>query len=185
MVLQFIQGGIFFCLGPIFRKFWGFLLVFSTCFALFSVFLLFPLSITIFVFVHGFWCNFIYSNIDQVFSINPSGNVFVFGDFILHHKDWFTCSGGTDRPGKLCCDYVAISNDLTEMVNFPTRIACCDSQSYSFRFISSDPGICSTKPFPLGKFWSCCWISFHWHSSNPKGIPFSSNSLWLSSWCLG
>ena len=136
MVLQFIQGGIFFCLGPIFRKFWRFLLVFSTCFALFSVFLLFPLSINIFVFVHGFWCNFIYSNIDQVFLINPSGNVFVFGDFILHHKDSLTYSGGTDRPGELCCDSVAISNDLTEMVNFPTRITCCDSQSYSFRFIS-------------------------------------------------
>ena len=27
-------------------------------------------------------------------------NVFVFGDFNGHHKDWLTYCGGTDRPGK-------------------------------------------------------------------------------------
>ena len=32
------------------------------------------------------------SNIDEVLSINPSANVFVF----VHHKDWLTYSGGTD-----------------------------------------------------------------------------------------
>ena len=31
------------------------------------------------------------SNIDEVLSINPSANVFVFGDFNVHHKDWLTC----------------------------------------------------------------------------------------------
>ena len=36
------------------------------------------------------------SNIDKVLSINRSANVFVFGDFNAHHKDWFTYSGGTD-----------------------------------------------------------------------------------------
>ena len=38
------------------------------------------------------------SNIDKVLSINPSVNVFVFGDFNIHHKDWLTYSGGTVRP---------------------------------------------------------------------------------------
>ena len=42
------------------------------------------------------------SNIDEVLSINPSANFFVFGDFNVHLKDWLTCSGGTARPGKLC-----------------------------------------------------------------------------------
>ena len=36
------------------------------------------------------------SNIDEVISINPSANIFVL------HKDWLTCSAGTDRPGELC-----------------------------------------------------------------------------------
>ena len=40
------------------------------------------------------------SNIDEVLSINPSA-VFVFGDFNIHHKDWLTYSGGTDRSGEL------------------------------------------------------------------------------------
>ena len=41
------------------------------------------------------------SNIDEILSINPSANVFVFGDFPIHHKEWLTYSGGTDRPVKL------------------------------------------------------------------------------------
>ena len=30
------------------------------------------------------------SNIDEILSIDPSANVFVFGDFNTHHKDWLT-----------------------------------------------------------------------------------------------
>ena len=68
------------------------------------------------------------SNIEEVLSINPSANVFVFGNFNVHHKDWFTYSSGTDRPGELCY-YFSISSDLTQMVNFPTRTPDCDSHS--------------------------------------------------------
>ena len=67
----------------------------------------------------------ILSNIDEVLSINPSANIFFFGDFKVRHKDWLTYSGGTDRPGELCYNF-SISNDLTQMVNFPTRIPDCD-----------------------------------------------------------
>ena len=57
------------------------------------------------------------SNIDEVLSINPSANVFVFGDFNIHHKDWLTYSGGTDRPGELCYN-CSISNNLALTVLF-------------------------------------------------------------------
>ena len=89
------------------------------------------------------------SNIDEVLSINQSANVFVFGDFYVHHKDWLTYSGGTDRPGELCYNF-SISNDLTQIVNFPTRIPDCDSHSPAILdlFISSDVSICSTMAFP-------------------------------------
>ena len=89
------------------------------------------------------------SNTDEVLSINPSANVFVFGDFNVHHKDWLTYSGGTDRPGELCYSF-SISNDLTQIVNFPTRISDCDSHSPALLdlFISSDASICSTMAFP-------------------------------------
>ena len=39
-----------------------------------------------------------------------------------------TYSGGTDRPGELCYIF-SISNDLTQMLNFPTWIPDCDSHS--------------------------------------------------------
>ena len=42
------------------------------------------------------------SNIDEVLSMNLSGNVFVLADFNVHHKDWLTYSGWTDWPGELC-----------------------------------------------------------------------------------
>ena len=93
------------------------------------------------------------SNTDQVLLINPSA-VFVFGDFNVHHKDWLTYSCGTDRPGKLCYNF-CISNDLTQMVNFPTHIPDCDSHSPALLdlFLSSDAIICSTITFPpLGNF---------------------------------
>ena len=61
-------------------------------------------------------------NIDDVFSINPSLDVLVFGNFNVHHKDWVTHSGGTDRPGELCHNF-PISNDLTQVVNFPIQVA--------------------------------------------------------------
>ena len=89
------------------------------------------------------------SNIDEVLSINPSANVFVFGDFNVHHKDWLTSSSGTDRSGELCYDFF-ISNDLTQMVNFPTRMPDCDSPSPALLdlFLPSDASICSTMTFP-------------------------------------
>ena len=74
-------------------------------------------------------------NIDEVLLINPSANAFVFGDFNVHHKDWLTYSGGTDRSGEVFYNF-SVSNDLTQMVKFPTRIPDCDFQSCSFGFNS-------------------------------------------------
>ena len=111
------------------------------------------------------------SNIDEVLSINPSVNVFVFGDFNVHHKDWLTYSGGTDRPGELCYNF-SISNDLTQMVNFPTRIPDYDSHSPALLdfFLSSDASICSTMAFPPLENSDHVVVSVY--------IDFPSNSQW-------
>ena len=61
------------------------------------------------------------SNIDEVLTINPSANMFVFRDLNVHHKDWLTYFGRTDGSGELCYNF-SISNELTQMVHFPTRI---------------------------------------------------------------
>ena len=75
--------------------------------------------------------------------------MFVFGDFNVHHKDWLTYSGGTDRPGELCYDF-SILSDLTQIVNFSTQISDCDSHSPALvdLIISSDASTCSTMAFP-------------------------------------
>ena len=99
------------------------------------------------------------SNIDEVLSINPSANVFVFGDFNVHHKDWLTYSGGTDRSGKRPysdgqLSYLDLSPALLDL------------------FISSNASICSTMASPpLGN--SCLSFSQQYISVS---IDFSSYS---------
>ena len=61
------------------------------------------------------------SNIGEVLSINPSANGFIFGDFNIHHKDWLTYSGGTDRPGELCYK-LTLLRWLTFLLGFQTVI---------------------------------------------------------------
>ena len=69
------------------------------------------------------------SNIDEVLSINPSANVFVIGGLTAIRKTGLpTYSGGTDRSDELWYNF-SISNSLTQMVNFRTRIPDCDSHS--------------------------------------------------------
>ena len=59
------------------------------------------------------------SNIDEVLTINPSANVFFFGDFNIHHNGWLTYSGGTDRPGE---SRVILSKWSTFLLRFQTVI---------------------------------------------------------------
>ena len=89
------------------------------------------------------------SNIHEVVSIKPSANLFVFEEFNVHRKDWLTYFGEADRPGKLCYNFF-ISNNRTQVVNFPTRIPDCSSHSPGLLeiILSSDTSICSTMAFP-------------------------------------
>ena len=79
--------------------------MFSTSFTSLNVLLLFPQSITFFVNALVF-----YFILDP-----PSAYVFVFGDFNVHHKDWLTYSGGTDRHSELCYNY-SISDILSSSI---------------------------------------------------------------------
>ena len=122
--------------------------MFLTGFTSLSV-LLFPLSISFFVLSMIF--DSILSNIDEVVLINPSANIFVTGDFIIHHKDWLIYSGGTDRPNELCYNF-SVLNDLTHMVNFLTWLTDCDSYGPALLdlFISSDASL-------VPQLFSCHW----------------------------
>ena len=116
------------------------------------------------------------SYIDEVLLINPSANVFVFGDFNVHHKDWLIYSGGTDRPGEICYNF-PISNDHTQMVHFSTRIPGCDSYSPALLdlFLSSDASICSAMAFPpLGNSdHVVVSVSIDFPSNSQRDAPFN------------
>ena len=100
--------------------------------------------------------------------------------FNAHHKDWLTFSGGTDGPGKLCYNF-SISNDLPQMVNFPTQIPDCDSHSPALLdfFLSSDASICSTMTFPpLGNSdYVVVSVSIDFPINFTTGCPVSLQSL--------
>ena len=105
------------------------------------VLLLFPSSTLLFA--HGFWW------LDEVLSIKPSANVFVFREFNVHHMNWLNYPGGTNRPGELCC-YFSSTNDLTQKVNFPTRIPDRDFHNPALLdlYHSFYPSISSIVAFP-------------------------------------
>ena len=107
----------------------------------------------------------------RVLSVSPSINIFLFEDLNVHHKDWLTYSDGTDRPGELCYNFFYLKQ-VTQMVNFPTQIPDCHSQSLALLdlFISSDTSICSTMAFPpLGN---------SNHAVVSDSIDFPLNSKW-------
>ena len=89
----------------------------------------------------------------------------------MHHKDWLTYSGGADRPGELCYNF-SISNDLTQVVKFPTRIPGWHSHSPAVLdfFLSSDASICSVIAFPPWGNYDNFVVSV--------SIDFPSNSQW-------
>ena len=93
----------------------------------------------------------------------------------MHHKDWFTYSGGTNQPGELSYNF-SISNDLTEMVNFPTQIPDCDSHSPAILdlLISSDASICLTMAFPtMGNSDNVVVsVSIDFTSNSQRDVPF-------------
>ena len=86
------------------------------------------------------------SNIDDVHSINPSANVFVFGDLTSIIRTGFPILVELIN----LVNSSIISNDLTQMVNFPTWIPNCDSHSLALwdLFLSSDTSIPSAMAFP-------------------------------------
>ena len=88
------------------------------------------------------------SNIDEVLSISPSANAFVFGDFNVHQKNWITCSGGTDRPVIIFLSQMTLVRWLTFLLGSQTLILTVLFFRISFFLL--------TLVFVLH------WLSLHW-----------------------
>ena len=85
------------------------------------------------------------SYIDEVLSLKPSTNVFVFGDFNTHHEDWLTYTGGTDTPGEPCYNFYLRWPHSD--VRFPTWIPLTVTLTG-----------CSLSSHSLWPFW--CWLGW-------------------------
>ena len=82
------------------------------------------------------------SNIDEALSINPFTYVTVFGDFNIHHKNWLTYLGGTDRLVNSVITLLRLCYDFTQIVNFLFRISDCDSTVQFFWILCSTFSFC-------------------------------------------
>ena len=100
---------------------------------------------------------------------------FVLGDFSVHHEDWLTYFGKTNRLGELYYNF-SISNDLNQIVDFPTQIPDYESHSPVLLdlFISSRTSICSTMAFLPLKNSNHVVVSFSidFPINSKQGAPF-------------
>ena len=115
------------------------------------------------------------SSIDSALSKHPSADIFVFGDFNAHHSEWLPHSPSTDAAGINALNF-AISQNLTQTVDFPTRFPDRDDQSPSLLdlFLSSNPDICMTSPrSSLGNSDHCIvWLDIALCSKSAQESPF-------------
>ena len=84
-------------------------------------------------------------SIDSALTSYPSANIFVFGDFNAHHKEWLN-HDRSDAAGIHSHNF-AISQSLHQTVDFITRIPDRDDHSPSLLdlFLTSNPTICQTS----------------------------------------
>ena len=89
------------------------------------------------------------SNIDKALIRHPSANIICCGDFNAHNKEWLVHSHVTNTAGIFCHDF-AVSQDLTQIIDFPTRIpARVDHDPHLLDlFLCSTPDKCSVSPHP-------------------------------------
>ena len=118
--------------------------------------------------------NSVSSNINEVFSINPSTNGFVFGDFNIHHKDWLTYYGGTiDLVNSVIIFLFRMI--LLRLLTFLLRsltVTLTVLLFWTYFFLLMLIFVLQWLSVHW-KFWSFCCLSFHWLFNKLKiGSPF-------------
>ena len=107
------------------------------------------------------------SKIDQILVDNSSASIHLCGDFNVHNKDWLVFSNKTTHEGTDCQNF-AVSHDLTQIIDFPTRIPDVEHHFQSLL----DLFLLSTMPvFSKHASWyirpSCCNCKY---KPSPKTI---------------
>ena len=103
------------------------------------------------------------SQVDHINQRYPSAEVIILGDFNVHNKSWLTHSNKTDPEG-IMAEHFAISHNLTQLVNEPTRIPDISSHFANTLdlFLTSDPEKYSLQVnAPLGNSDHCLLTASH------------------------
>ena len=154
---------------------WKLLLMFLTRFTSLSAILLFfywSLSLSLCTVFYS-----ILSNIGKVISINPSVNVFVFGDLSVHHNDCLICSGGTIDLVNSVIIFLSQMTSLRWLSFFLGLLTVILKVLFFWICFFLLTLVLSYNEFPsIGKFWSCYFLRFHWLSTKPK-TRFSDSSF--------
>ena len=114
----------------------------------------------------------ILSNINEVLSINWSANVFI--PFWWNWSTWWTLT--------IVLSQTTLLRWLTFLPGSQTVILLI-MLFWIYFFVLTLVFVLQWL-FPIGKFWSCCCLKFHWLSIT-MGCFVSSDSLWLFSCWLG
>ena len=116
-------------------------------------------------------------NIDEFLLINSSTNLFAFGDFNIHHKDWLAYSSGTDRTVELCYQIMLLSWLTFLLISLTVTLKIKLFWIYFFLVMLV---FVLQWLFLHWEISSCCCLGFHWFSNKLKtGCPVSLRSLWL------
>ena len=124
------------------------------------------------------------TNIDKVLSVHSYTKIFACGDFSVHHEDWLTYSGVTDRPGELCCNF-SVSHDLTQGLYPGPWLSDSHTWLWYLQFSTCWLFFTLDRPYTLfckGQLGSCDSFSIHWiYIKLTERCCVSSYSFWLLS----
>ena len=104
------------------------------------------------------------ASIEHITQHNPSSEIVILGDFNIHNSDWLTHSTHSDASG-IECEAFSILNDLSQLVNDPTRVPDRPNQAANTLdlFLTSKPSIYSALSVsdPLGSSDHCLVSASH------------------------
>ena len=114
------------------------------------------------------------SNIDEVLSINPSANVFVFGDFNVQNKDWLIYSGRIDSLVNFVLVFLSQMTLLRWLTFLLRSLTLTLTVLLFWTCFNLLMLVFILQRISLHwEIWSCCCLSFHWLSVIFKtGSPF-------------
>ena len=112
--------------------------------------------------------------INEVVSISPYANVFVFGNFNVHQRDWLIYSGKVDRPSELCYNF-SISNAQMTVLRWLAFLL-------GFLTVTLTVLLFWFYIFLLLLLFVQQWLSLYWLGNSDRVVSVSSDFLSNSQW---